>query len=162
MKTTLEKAKEDIHKNIVGSLQDLLERTYDSQEGYKKAMKLADSSHLVDFLKRRAAQRGQFANQLDLAIRNLNQTPVQSGSTKAAIHRGWMNVKAFMSNTTDETILNECIRGEKASLDTYTQTLANQNFPQEIIHILNTQMDAIRDSLKQVKQLEKVEEMANA
>ena len=162
MKTTLEKAKENIQDNVATSLQDLLERTYDSEAGYKKAMELAKDKRVVEFLKRRAAQRAQFANQLDKQIRDLNYTPVQDGSTKAAIHRTWMDAKAFISNTTDKAILEECIRGEKSSIETYTDVLIDQNFTPEITNMLHNQLDSIRESLTKVKRLEMELEAVNA
>ncbi|MDC7997022.1 ferritin-like domain-containing protein [Gilvibacter sediminis] len=162
MKTTLEKAKENIHDNQVNSLNDLLERTYDAEAGYKKAMELAKDDYLTEFLKRRAAQRSQFANELDREIRSMNETPVSSGSTKAALHRSWMDTRAFISGTTDESILNECIRGEKASLDTYSNTLEETNFSPEVSSMLNKQMDGIKNSLQDVKNLEAVEEVVNS
>ncbi len=162
MKTTLEKAKENIHDNVVSSLQDLLERTYDAKAGYKKAMENAKGSHLIEFLKRRAAQRSQFANEIDLQIRKLNETPVASGSTKAAIHRSWMDLKAFTSSTTDEAVLEECLRGEKASLDTYYEILENQNFKPEITKMLNEQMVRVKSCIDEIGRLEHIENVMNA
>lgn len=162
MKTTLEKAKQNVHENVVSSLQDLLKRTYDAEAGYKKAMENANSDHLVQFLKSRAAQRAQFANELDHELRRLNESPVESGSTKAALHRSWIDVKSFVSSSTDEAILEECIRGDKASLETYQDILKDQNFSPETTRMLNEQRMRVKNSLDEVKRLEDIEETMNA
>lgn len=162
MKTTLERAKENVHDNRADSLQDILERNYDAEAGYKKALELAESDYLKRFLKRRAAQRSQFATEIDLELRRLNETPAESGSNKAAMHRTWMDVKNFLSSTTDEALLKECIRGEKASVKTYEETLENQNFTPETTQLLNEQLMRVKNSLSEVKRLEDIEETMNS
>ena len=68
MKTTLEEAKENSHEDIVNHLQQLLEKNYDAEAGYKKAMTDADSSQLKTFLKQQAVLRNRFATELDKEI----------------------------------------------------------------------------------------------
>jgi len=162
MKTTLERAKEKIHERTVNNLQDLLERTYDAEAGYKKAMELAKDPNYEEFFMKRAANRAVFATELDQEIRNLNETPIESGSTKAALHRGWMDTRAWLSTSTDEAILEECIRGEKASLDTYNEILVDESFNPELRNVLMNQMLQIRRSLDTVKDLKATEEVVNS
>ena len=81
MKTTKEKADQDIHDNLVNNLQELLEKNYDAEKGFTKAMKDAQNNNLKEYFKFQAAQRSQFANELTDEIRNLNETPKESGST---------------------------------------------------------------------------------
>lgn len=156
MKTTQEIAKEELHNNIVSSLQGLLEKNYDAEAGYKKAMLNAENSNITEFLKSRAILRGQFVNELDHEIRSLNETPKTSGSTTAAMHRTWIDFKTVLSGNNDEAVLEECIRGEKASVEEYEKTLENQNFSPELTNLLTTQKKRIEDSLKSVKNLEYV------
>ncbi|KAA3624247.1 MAG: PA2169 family four-helix-bundle protein [Flavobacterium sp.] len=162
MKTTREIAKENIHDNVVDSLQDILKRNYDAQAGYKRAMEHADSDYLKQFLKDRAVQRSHFATEIDQELRRLNEEPVDSGSTKAALHRSWMDVKNFVSSSTDEALLEECIRGEKASVKTYENVLDNQNFSPETTSMLNKQLMRVKNSLNEVKRLEDIEETVNS
>ena len=51
MKTTREEAKENIHDNLVDNLQGLLEKNYDAEKGFKKAVENAKNSQLKEFLK---------------------------------------------------------------------------------------------------------------
>lgn len=159
MRTTREKAREDLHDERVDRLQDLLKKNYDAEAGYKKAMQSVESDNLVTFLKRRAAQRGQFTNELNQEILNLNAIPVDSGSTAAGLHRAWMDVKKFITTRDNEAILEECIRGEKASIKEYEKTLAEQSFLPRTKGLLTRQLNDIRSSLKEVEELEEVQEM---
>lgn len=49
METTKEKADQNIHKEIVNNLQDLLEKNYDAEKGFTKAMKDAKNQNLKRF-----------------------------------------------------------------------------------------------------------------
>ena len=50
MKTTHEKAKEHNHDKLVDNLQELLEKNYDAEKGFTKAMKDAKGNNLKKFL----------------------------------------------------------------------------------------------------------------
>ncbi|RMB57673.1 PA2169 family four-helix-bundle protein [Dokdonia sinensis] len=154
MKTTLEKAREESHENVVNNLQELLEKNYDAEAGYKNAMTHATSAPLTEYFKLRAAQRNRFATQLTDMVIGLNETPKESGSTTASLHRTWMNIKDSVSGDSDEALLEECIRGEKASVEEYDNRLKNNDFTPEITSVLAAQRDEIKNALNQVKTLE--------
>ncbi|MCH4823090.1 PA2169 family four-helix-bundle protein [Gramella lutea] len=89
MKTTRESAREASHKNLFHVLSDLLEKNYDAEKGYKKALQHTENPDLKSFLKKQAVQRNHFATELDKQIHLLNEHPKEkvSGSTLASIHR---------------------------------------------------------------------------
>src|SRR5690606_22436596 len=132
METTKEKADKNIHKEIVNNLQDLLEKNYDAEKGFTKAMKDAKNQSLKRFLQQQAAQRSRFATELDQQIRSLNEQPKESGSFTGDLHRTWIDIKSSVAGNTDEAVLEECIRGEKASWKEYEEKLQNKNFPSNI------------------------------
>ena len=73
-----------------------------------------------------------------------------------------MDLKTLVKGDTDEAILEECIRGEKACLDTYTAILKEQNFAPETTTMLSNQMNSINESLNTVRRLEDIAETMNA
>jgi uncharacterized protein (TIGR02284 family) len=154
MKTTREAAKEEIHKNLVNNLQDLLEKNYDAEEGFKKAMHDAKDPNLKEFLKRQAVQRNHFATELDKAIHSLNEHPREKGSTEGTLHRAWIDFKTAFTKNDDEAVLEECIRGEKASLKEYEHKLEHNNFSPEILNTLNEHKAAIKSTIATVERLE--------
>lgn len=154
MKTTHEKAKEHNHEEIVDNLQALLEKNYDAQKGFTKAMEDADNPRLKGFLKKQAAQRSRFANELTQELRSLNEEPKESGSTTGTLHRAWIDVKTAFTGNDDEAVLEECIRGEKASAEEYEEKLKKHNFPPQISNVLRKQSGEILDTLARVKRLE--------
>ncbi|MBG43990.1 MAG: hypothetical protein CL530_08475 [Aequorivita sp.] len=154
MKTTKEKADEKIHEEIVNNLQDLLEKNYDAEKGFTKAMKDAKNNNLKKFLQQQALQRNRFATELDQQIRNLNETPKESGSFTGDLHRTWIDIKSAVAGNTDEAVLEECIRGEKASWNEYEEKLKENNFPPTISNVLQKQASEIHTTLNSVKTLE--------
>jgi uncharacterized protein (TIGR02284 family) len=154
METTKEKADKNIHKEIVNNLQDLLEKNYDAEKGFTKAMKDAKNQSLKRFLQQQAAQRNRFATELDQQIRNLNEQPKESGSFTGDLHRTWIDIKSSVAGNTDEAVLEECIRGEKASWKEYEEKLQNKNFPSNISGVLQNQATEIHNTLNRVKTLE--------
>ena len=156
MKTTKEQADQDVHKKLVNNLQELLEKNYDAEKGYKKALEDAKDGQLKTFLLHQAAQRGQFVNELDKEIRNLNEEPKKSGSATGSLHRAWIDIKAAVSGNDDEAVLEECIRGEKASVEEYEDRIKNNAFPPKIASVVNSQLTSINATLNKVKTLEDI------
>lgn len=158
METTREKANEKKHDELVDNLQALLEKNYDAEKGFKTAMADAKSLGLKNYLQSQSAMRGRFATELDQQIRSLNATPKESGSALGTMHRAWIDLKASVSGHTDEAVLEECIRGEKASVKEYEEKLEKNNFPPQIAGVLNNQLSEITNTLSRVRTLEDLKE----
>jgi len=154
MKTTLEEAREASHDNLVENLQALLEKSYDAEEGFKTAMIESEHAGLKEFLKTQAANRSAFQNELSDAILNLNETPKDSGSVTGKIHRAWMDIKTSVSSDKEEAMLEECLRGDKASVSQYEDVLENNNLPLAIQTIVTRQLDHVQKVVSTVKTLE--------
>ena len=159
MKTTRELYKEFAHQDRTEALQELLEKNYDAEAGYRKAMQSVENEVLIEFLRERAAERCRFANELDQEIRKLNETPKDSGSTAATLHRKWMDVKLLFRSSDDEAVMEECITGEKAILKEYQETLYEQSFAPETEILLKNQLKGISEALEEVEGLEEMLEM---
>ncbi len=156
MKTTKEEIDKQSHDDLVNNLQELLEKNYDAEKGFTKAMTDAKNPSLKAFLQRQAAQRSRFANELSDIILNLNEKPNESGSATGTLHRAWIDIKTSLSGDKDEAVLEECIRGEKASVDEYHDRLQKYDFPLGISDILTKQADDISATLSKVKTLEDI------
>ena len=158
METTRESAKQESHNQLVNNLQELLEKNYDAEKGYKKALVDTKDENLRRFLKRQIVQRNHFATELDKIIRSLNEKPKEKGSATGDLHRTWMNIKTMLSANKNEALLEECIRGEKASKKEYEEKLKKYKFPPSISEILKRQLSEITTTVDQIKKLEDLEE----
>lgn len=141
-------------EELGNALQNLLQKNYDAEKGFKQVMQKAENPQLKNWLQKQAAQRSQFANEIDSELRKINFEPKDSGSVAGSAHRVWIDVKTAMSHDKDESILEECIRGEKASVEEYDEQLQNTYLTPSTQAILNNQRKKVHDSLSTVKRLE--------
>ena len=158
METTREENKRHSHDETVKVLNQLLEKNYDAEKGYRKAIKDADSPKLKTYFTRQAAHRAQHANELDKAIRDLNATPVENGSSTGSIHRAWIDIKTAFTGNDDEAVLEECIRGDKAAVEEYQEVLDNETYLHEAKSIVRSQLQSIQNTLSTIKGLEDIED----
>ncbi|MAW95298.1 MULTISPECIES: PA2169 family four-helix-bundle protein [unclassified Leeuwenhoekiella] len=154
METTREKALERSHEETVESLQHLLEKNYDAEAGYKEAMLKAENTNLKQYLKERAALRNRFATELSDTLIRMDEKPKEEGSATGDLHRTWMNIKQAFSSDKDESILEECIRGEKASVEEYEEVLEKKQFRPEITEMITRQKHEVSQTLGKIKTLE--------
>lgn len=158
MKTTREAAKEESHKEHAEALQILLQKNYDAEKGFKKAITKTESSRLIEFLKRQALRHNRFATELDREIRSLNEHPKEQGSFTGKLSRAWMDLKVAVSGNHDEAILEECVRGQKGSAKEYEEALDENKFPPHLEEVLKKQLSDINTMIAEVKSMEDLTE----
>lgn len=136
-------------EKISNRLNDLLEKTYDAEKGYKLAADEAKAPYLKDFLKDKEKQRRAFGFELKSEIMEYGSLPEKGGSLTGDLHRQWMKLKSLMSEDKTERILEEVERGEKASLEEYKDILKSgeTRLPPSTERLLIRQMDAIKAAL---------------
>ncbi len=154
MKTTREAAKEVSHKEHAEALQELLQKNYDAEKGFKKAISKTENDSLKEFLKRQAVKHNRFATELDREIRSLNEHPKEEGSFTGKLSRAWMDIKVAVSGDHDEAILEECVRGEKDSAKEYEEALDENNFAPHLEEVLKKQLSDIKTMIAEVKSME--------
>ncbi len=158
MQTTREEAREKSREQLLSNLQGLLEKNYDAEKGFRNAITNVKNEHLKEYLKNQSVKRHRFVSELDREIRLLNEKPIESGSTTAKLHRTWMDIKSSIAGNDDEAVLEECIRGEKASEKEYREAIEENHFPPQIGNVLNNHLKEIQMTLSQVKTLESLAE----
>jgi uncharacterized protein (TIGR02284 family) len=135
-------------------LNDLLEKTYDAEKGFKKAAENTEHGNLKAYFNRKAQERYNFGHELKQEISQYGQEVDKGGSATGAVHRTWMDVKAFFSADDAESMLEEAIRGEKASVDEYSDVLGDTTLPPSTEQLLIQQRNKIREGLATIKRLE--------
>ncbi|MFC5195587.1 PA2169 family four-helix-bundle protein [Bizionia hallyeonensis] len=141
-------------KEVGSKLNALLEKNYDAEKGYKKAAENTDHIALKNFFNRKAAERYDFGHQLKAEIKNYGQEPDKGGSATGTAHRAWMDVKAVFSSDNEESMLEEAIRGEKASVEEYEDVLKETALPTSTRDLVLNQKNTIWQELNTIKKLE--------
>jgi len=133
-------------KEIESRLKDVVEKNEDSVKGFEKAADHAKEVGTKKYFENKAEERKRFIKQLRNATPalELGNTKIE-GSKKGAVHRSWMDTKAMFSKDNDESMLEEAIRGDKASIEEYNEVMGHVMIPHRVKEILKEQKDIIQN-----------------
>ncbi len=140
--------------DLVSDLNALLEKNYDAVKGYKNAADDVKKAELKSFFSSYITQRSSFGQDLQREIRALGGDPAKDGSAAAGLHRTWMDLKTALSSDKEESVLEECIRGEKAALEDYEDILSDYDTPASLRSVLEAQRGGIAEALRKLKAME--------
>lgn len=132
------------------NLNELLEKTYDAEKGFKQAAEKVDNKTIKQFFMDSAKNRYNFGQELKAEIMSFGQTPDKGGSTKGTLHRSWIDFKSLITSNNEEAMLEEVQRGEKEAIATYNDILHDKNFvlPPSTESLLMKHRNAIRETLE--------------
>ena len=136
-------------EKISNRLNDLLEKTYDAEKGFKLAQDKIDNVTTKKFLNDRAEQRAVFGHELKKEILQYGELPNKEVSISGNLHRAWMDLRSAISSNENEKLLEEIERGERASLEEYNEIIKDKDMvlPPSTEIMLMRQRDAIESSL---------------
>lgn len=143
-------------EKMSNKLNELLEKNYDAEAGYKKAADLVENPQLKQFFEKQAQHRYDFGHELKTEIRNVGGTPDKGTSTTADAHRAWMSIKDTFSANDEESILEEVERGEKAAVEEYKEVMSDTTLPPSTKGIISNQVSNIENTLRNVKNFEAI------
>jgi uncharacterized protein (TIGR02284 family) len=137
-------------------LNELLEKTYDAEKGFKNAAENIENTALKNYFKSKAQERYNFGHDLKDEIKSYNQEIDKGGSITGTAHRAWMDIKAMLSLDNEESMLEESIRGEKTAVKEYEEVLNEIHLPNSTKSLLETQKNKIEFGLENIKTLEDI------
>ena len=138
-------------------LNGLLEKSYDAEQGFKKAAENVESNSLQNFFMSKAEERLKFRNELRREIlANGCEIKEHNGSIAGSLHRTWMDAKSLFSSDNEESMLEEVRNGEKAALNDYDDVLEDKLLPPTTTSILRRQRKVIQSSYDKADYLEEV------
>lgn len=143
----------DTH-TAVSTLNDLIETCRDGENGFRTAAAAVKDHHLRAMFERFARQRGEMARELQEQVRRLGADPEKMGSPSAALHRGWMNIKALVGASDDHAIVSEAERGEDVAKAAFQKAL-KQELPAGARELVEQQAAIVFTAHDEVRALEK-------
>lgn len=143
-------------KNPIDLLNDLLEKNYDAEQGYKKAAEDVDNSLLKAFLLDSSKTRYDFGHEIKEEISKLGGKPEKGTSLIADLHRKWIDLKSAVAGNNDKAVIAECEKGEKAALQDYELALKSGNLTQSAEKVVRQQFEKIKTDLVKLENLENV------
>ena len=143
-------------EEVGNKLNDLLEKTYDAEKGFKKASENVENSHLKGYFAKKAQERYDFGHALKAEIVQYGQEVDKGGSISGAAHRSWMDFKSLFSMDDEEAMLEEAITGEKNAVSAYDEVLTETSLPSSTATLLRQQRETINLGLQNIKRLEDI------
>jgi uncharacterized protein (TIGR02284 family) len=144
---------ESIMSNAISALNDLVETSKDGEMGFSKAAEQTKSPDLKSLLQSCSSDCAQSASDLRAAVAELGGKPEDGGTVTGALHRGWMNVKAAVSNPSDHDLLAECERGEDAAKKRFSDALEKTDLPENVRVIINRHYQGVLHNHDRIKAL---------
>lgn len=139
---------EDRSKAVI-KLNQLLEKNYDAEKGYKEAAENTDNTLLKNILKSEAEKRHNFGIKLKDEIAKLGGMPEKEDSTASKIHRTWIDVKTALAGNSDQSIIEECRRGDEAAIEEYESVLKDSELTDSSRKTVQQQREEITDMYHQ-------------
>src|SRR6266496_224220 len=113
-------------KEVISTINNLIETLKDGQEGFKQAAESVKSPQLKSLFNEYSEQRSRFATELQSQARSLGEPKPETSSTAAgALHRGWIDMKSAVSSGDDHPVRAEGGRGEDSAVEQYGETLVS-------------------------------------
>lgn len=139
---------------VASTLNDLIDVCKDGEEGFKTAMEGASAPGLRSLLSKYSNQRGEFARELQAEVARLGEEPDTQGTARAALHRGWINIKSAVTGKDDKAIIDECERGEDVAVDTYQRVLQDENLPVRVRSLVERQYQQVKVAHDSIRSLQ--------
>ncbi len=143
------------NKIAVDALNELIEKNYDAEKGYKEAVTDVENHEIKDFFTKSVQQRYDFGHELKAEIAKLGGTPEKGSSVVGTLHRIWINLKAMVTSHDAVAVLNECQTGEKAAIEDYEKVLKVEEVPMEAKIVIRKHLQLIRASLEHLESMKK-------
>ena len=142
------------NEQTLSTLNSLIETLKDGEKGYQQAADEAQDADLKSLFGQYVGQRHEFAKALQKAAYELGDAkPENSSSVASSIHRGWINLKAALTNQDRHAILAECESGEDSAKKAYNQALSESGLTPAVRSVVEEQQAAILEAHNTIKKL---------
>jgi uncharacterized protein (TIGR02284 family) len=112
-------------------LNELIQITKDSEEGFRTAAENVKDSFLKETFLEKAEGCNQIISDLQDKVLEMDGDPENAGTLLGAMHRGWVSIKGTLTGKDDHSILEECERGEDVIKAAYSKALES-NLPVDL------------------------------
>ena len=141
-------------KEIISTINGLIETLKDGQEGFKQASEAVKDTSLKSLFNEFSLQRAKFAGELQSeAVRLGESEPEKSSSASGALHRAWINIKSAVTSGDDHAILSECERGEDSAMSEYREAMEEKEISSPIREIIARQYQDVKSAHDRIKSL---------
>ena len=140
-------------KEIISTINSLIETLKDGQEGFKQAAEAVKDPDLKSLFDEYSRQRSRFATELQSEAKSLGESePEETSSAAGAMHRAWINLKSAVTSGDDHAILAECERGEDSAVKEYEEAM-EETTSSPIGEIVSRQYNEVKSDHNRIRSL---------
>ncbi len=146
--------------DIVDTLNELVETSKDGEYGFTACAKHVESADLRRLFTQRANECLRASEELQSLVVQYGGEPETEGTSTGALHRGWVAVRGSLTGYSDQSMLDECERGEDAALARYRAALKNEALPEPLRAVIARQQLGVQANHDQIKRLRDIAKAA--
>jgi uncharacterized protein (TIGR02284 family) len=139
-------------EDYAAALSRLISICRDAEQGFHGAAGIANEAAVKEGLEQFSIQHGQFAGQLQDAIRSMGFDPLLPLGLGGKLYTEWINLKALVTRHDQHAILLEVERGEKWVVDAYNHALET-NLPAGIRAVIQQQYEQVQQTENRLRRL---------
>ncbi|MCL6249785.1 PA2169 family four-helix-bundle protein [Altererythrobacter sp. KTW20L] len=136
------------------TLETLIDTTYDSVTGYRKAAELAKSPQLQQVLMSQADKRQQTLDVMNQELVRLGGELVTKGTAAGGLHRLWLNLTAMFENG-DEAAVERVDEGEEYLAGKFDAALETDSLDPQTRAVIERGRAEVREGERLADQLER-------
>jgi uncharacterized protein (TIGR02284 family) len=140
-------------KDVRSRVNYLIQACKDGQQGFVDAAHHVKDSNLKALFLELSQQRSMFAGELQQEETRLGGDPEKTGTTRGALHRGWIDFQAKITGQSDRAVIKEVERGEEAAVNAYHDAMEAE-LPGDIRTVVARQFKAVLESHARMRSLE--------
>ena len=143
----------DARDHEIDTLNDLIQTTIDSVDGYRTAAEDADSKQFQAMFSERANERQQVADKLREQVRSLGGDAEDDGSLLAGAHRMFLNLRDAVTGSDDQAVISEVERGEDHIKAKFETALEDSNLATETRTLISQCYESVKSGHDQMRDL---------
>lgn len=140
-------------EDTISNLNSLIETCKNGELGYAEAARLVEDTKLETLLQGYSKERAGFARALQAEVKKLGGTPGESGTLGAALHRGWMELKAAATLGSGGAILAACETGEDSAWTHYKHVI-DSDISGESRAMVAKQWEKVKEAIAHLQHLQ--------
>jgi uncharacterized protein (TIGR02284 family) len=125
-------------------LNHLIESCRDGERGFRNAADHLSDGQLRFVFLQLSAKRGQYAEELLPHAQRLGGPAAGDGTTVAALHRKWIDLKSALTHKSDHAVVVEAARGDGATVHAF-KTALECSLPPDTREVVERQYQAIEE-----------------
>lgn len=132
-------------EETIDHLNHLISVARNGEEGYRHAAEHVKDDHFQTVFADYAKQRARFVRELQDEVQRLGGTAADAGTVGAAVHRGWLDVKAALTGGDAASVIAACETGEDSAEADY-ERVVNIGISGETRAIVEKQWNKIKEA----------------